>query len=280
MRKNIDFEEKVESDYRKRIIIDRDNPVLAFKASRDRYTRKQGKWAGYPYLGSNASEDALTWNVFLTLYKRKKISCLFEDYKLGRIRALALWGLTPDIRFWNKDTQFDIGDAIRKYDGTFDGQTTEPDVIIRGSSGVCVIECKLGSPNSALSHLWEGKIESINKRIPEYTKKFSSFKEFQNNDGTNYYQLIRMAFYAMVLSEKYKVTPHLVSLTNKNNWRIKIGKGKATPEDIWNDFCNATIKLLPQLKLHYLFWQDINSIQEIKKIDSLYRYLKNHPCLR
>jgi len=280
VRKNVSFEEKVESDYRKRIIVDRDNPILAFKASRDRYVRKQGKWAGYPHIGSNASEDALTWNVFLTLYKKKKIGYLFEDYKLGRIRSLALWGLTPDIRFWNKNTQFDIGDAIRKYDGIFDGQTTEPDVIIRGSNGICVIECKLGSSNSALSHLWEGKIESINKRMPEYAKKFSSFREFQNSQSTHYYQLIRMAFYAMVLSEKYKVMPHLVSLTNRNNWKIKIGEEKATPENIWNDFCNVVTRLFPQLKLHYLFWQDIINIQEVKQIDSLCRYLKIHPCLR
>jgi hypothetical protein len=83
MRKNIDFEEKVIWDYREKIIIDKNNPILAFKANRDRYSSTQGELTGKPYLGSNASEDALTWNVFLTLYEAKKLTHIFPDYKFG-----------------------------------------------------------------------------------------------------------------------------------------------------------------------------------------------------
>ena len=279
MRKNIDFEEKVVWDYREKIIIDKNNPILAFKANRDRYSPIQGELAGKPYLGSNASEDALTWNVFLTFYEAKKLAHVFPDYKFGRIRALALWGLTPDTKHWNKDFQFTIGQSLRTYDGKFKGQMTEPDVAILGSNGLCIIECKLGYSDKSLSHLWEGPIKSINKRLPIYLKKFEQFKEYQNEKCVSYYQLIRMAFYAMVLAEKYGVTPHLVSLMNENNWRIKFGRERVSPEDVWADFCNITQKIFPELKLNSFFWQKLIEIPEIRKLDKLYRYLKRHPWL-
>jgi hypothetical protein len=156
---------------------------------------------------------------------------------------------------------------------------SEPDVAIFGSNGLCVIECKLGYPDKPLSHLWEGPIESINKRLPIYIKKFEQFKEYQDEKSVSYYQLIRMAFYAMVLAEKYGVTPHLVSLLNRNNWQIKFGTQRISAENIWIDFCDITQRILPELKLHSLFWQELIDIREIRSLDKLYRYLKHHPCL-
>lgn len=279
MRKNIDFEEKVIWDYRKKIIIDKNNPILAFKANRDRYSARQGELVGKPYLGSNASEDALTWNVFLSLYEAKKLGYVFHDYKLGRIRALALWSLTPDTKFWNKNFQFEIGHALRTVDGKIAGQMSEPDVAILGSSAFCIIECKLGYPNKPLSHLWEGFMESINKRFPVYLKRFEQFTQYQNEKSVFYYQLIRMAFYAMVLAERYKVTPHLVTLMNENNWQLKFGTERISPEDIWADFCNVTRRIFPELNLSSLFWQKLITIPEVRRMDKLYRYLVHHPCL-
>ena len=50
----IAWDEKVVEDYRKRIIVDSSNPLLAFKATRDRYTNlpNQVDYAGLPQLGS------------------------------------------------------------------------------------------------------------------------------------------------------------------------------------------------------------------------------------
>lgn len=280
MRKNIDFKEKIIRDYRQRIIIDRDNPILACKASRDRYSSRQGPVVGMSYIGSNASEDALTWNVFRILYDTKKLGYLLAPYRMGRIRSLATWCFTPDIKHWNKRFQYDVGDSIRKYDGIFSGQTTEPDVIILGSTGLSIIECKLGHPYKALTHLWEGSIESINKRLPVYSKVFPTFKIYQNKDSEKYYQLIRMAFYTLILAKRYKISPHLISLTNKNNWKIKFGKFRKSPEDIWNEFCDLSQEAMPELQLHSLFWQDLINIPEVKREGRLYRYLKYHPCLK
>jgi len=47
----INWSKKVAEDYRERIIVDPDSPILAFKASRDRYTNvpSQKKYSGLPY---------------------------------------------------------------------------------------------------------------------------------------------------------------------------------------------------------------------------------------
>lgn len=276
MRKNIDFKERVVWDYRKKIITDKDNPILAFKASRDRYSPAQKEFAGRPYLGSNASEDALTWNVFRTLYKTKKLGCILNELKLGRIRSLALWGLTPDIKHWNKKFQYDIGNAIRTYDGIYAGQTTEPDVAILGSSGILIIECKLGYPYKALTHIWEGSMESINKRLPIYTSIIQQFHEYHNEAAQKYYQLIRMAFYAVILGRKYGLPPYLASLTSMSNW----GLGKPSPALTWDEFSVITKNILPELRLNNFFWQDLVKMPCVIKTDTLYRYLKYHPSLK
>jgi len=68
--KTVDWSNKVATDFRARIIIEPDSPILAFKANRNRYTRQiQPSYKGLPYLGSQDSEDALTWNVFRSLQK-------------------------------------------------------------------------------------------------------------------------------------------------------------------------------------------------------------------
>jgi hypothetical protein len=56
---------KVFPDYRDNLIIDRDDPAAAEQAAHWKYTR--GLVKGLSYLGSENSEDALTWNVFRTL---------------------------------------------------------------------------------------------------------------------------------------------------------------------------------------------------------------------
>lgn len=278
MRKNVSFAEKVEKDYRKRIIIDKDNPVLAFKALRDRFTNIQGKWEGYPHLGSNASEDALTWNVFRTLYEKKKLSYFLKDYKLGRIQSVALWGTMPDSKHLNKRFQYELGMKIRDCDGILPGQTTEPDVVVFGSSGVCVIECKLGHPNKPVSHLWSGQLTSINKRLPLYSKEIPEIVALDNERSEKYYQLIRMAFYARVLAGG-KLKAYLISCVNQNNWDIKlIGKEQA-PKDIWGEFVRDAQGVFKGLNFGAIFWQDLLKIREIRRIDTLYRYLKHHPCL-
>lgn len=96
MIKQINWDEKVVEDYRQRIIVDPDSPILAFKASRDRYTNPS-KYAGLPHLGSWQSEDALTWNVFRSLQKVSSLDIITNKLGIGQPRGLLLWTLAPEI---------------------------------------------------------------------------------------------------------------------------------------------------------------------------------------
>lgn len=78
MVQQVNWEEIVVADYRERISIDGDSPILAFKANRDRYTNlpNQKYYAGLPHLGSLQSEDALTWNVLRSLQKVNRLDII------------------------------------------------------------------------------------------------------------------------------------------------------------------------------------------------------------
>lgn len=82
---SVNWDKKVVEDYRERIIVDPDSPILAFKANRDQYTNlpQQREYAGLPYLGSQASEDALTWNVFRSLQEADGLDLLTDKLHIG-----------------------------------------------------------------------------------------------------------------------------------------------------------------------------------------------------
>src|SRR5690606_29157407 len=147
--------EKVYKDYRNNIHIDKDNPVLAFKANRDRFiiNGKQDVYAGLSQIGSINSEDAFTWNFVQHLSLSKDFSSLEKllDRKLLNPKVL-LWTLSFDDN--SKELQYQVGSTIREIDGKFGGQITEPDIIIETDDDFVVFECKLGELNKS-KHLWK-----------------------------------------------------------------------------------------------------------------------------
>ena len=73
--KSIDWKSKVVEDFRERILVDSDSPILAFKANRDRYTniKNQADYAGLPHLGSCHSEDILPEKVIQKFYHPRQL---------------------------------------------------------------------------------------------------------------------------------------------------------------------------------------------------------------
>lgn len=279
----INWGEKVVEDYRDRILVDQDNPILAFKANRDRFTDPELKtyYAGFPYLGSPRSEDALTWNVFRSLQKAENLGIITDILRIGNPRGLLLWTLASEVDKVSAELQYIAGSIVRKFDGRFRGQTTEPDVIILGTRGIAVIECKLGEPDKALTHLWEGTLGSLGKRLPVYRIAIPNLvKEEDEELIAPVYQLVRMAFYSLKLAEHFNVDPVLVALSNERNWESNIRRFKLnkTPAELWESF-KMDILGDRYLRCEYLFWQDIREFTKNKAINNLYYYLSKHPCL-
>jgi hypothetical protein len=278
----INRDDIVAEDYRERIIVDPDNPILAFKANRDRYTNlpRQKQYAGRPYLGSKQSEDALTWNVFRTLQEARRLDIVGDRLGIGQPHGLLLWTLAPEIDDINAELQYVTGSLIRKFDGIFRGQMTEPDVIVLGTNGIAVIECKLSEPDRAVSHLWEGSVASVEKRLPIYKEKNPNLinKTIDSNDIAPVYQLVRMAFYAMELGASFRVKPLVISLANERNWTKEIKKLYKSAFELWEMFCNSILGR-GSPRCESLTWQDLREIIEGTSLHNLSAYLSTHRCL-
>jgi len=108
--KTIDWSDTVASDFRTRIIIEPDSPILAFKANRDRYTRQtQRIYQGLPYLGSQESEDALTWNAFRSLQRARRLDIVCSELDIGEPQGMLLWTPAPETGGVNAELQYAVG---------------------------------------------------------------------------------------------------------------------------------------------------------------------------
>jgi hypothetical protein len=278
--KAVDWSDKVAPDFRSRIIMEPDSPILAFKANRDRYTRQtQPNYEGLPYLGSQDSEDALTWNVFRSLQKAHRLDIVCNELDIGEPRGMLLWTLAPETDGVNAELQYAVGAVIRKFDGILRGQMTEPDAVILGSTGIAVIECKLGQADSPLPRLWEGSLDSISKRLPIYRQTEPSLlrNDITEEQVTEIYQLVRMAFYALQFGKYLASSPVVVSLANENNWQREIRRLRKSPAELWNFFQDAVE--VPNLKKKQLTWQHIRGLIAGSSLDELSHYLSTHLCL-
>jgi len=253
---------------------------LASKASRDRYTRAtQPGYAGLPYLGSQTSEDALTWNVFRSLQQAHRLEIICNELDIGAPRGMLLWALAPEIHDLNAALQHLVGALIRRFDGILPGQVTEPDVIILGSSGVGVIECKLSERNRPPSHLWEGSQESVRKRLPIYRQAEPELlqKDVSDAELAEVYQLVRMSFYALQLGTRLSCAPVVVSLANEKNWHREMRRLGKSPAQLWG-FFRDTVET-PSLRTKDISWQHIRALISYSPLDELSHYLSTHPCL-
>lgn len=278
----INWEPKVVEDYRRRILVDANNPLLAFKASRDRYTNlpNQRDYAGLPHLGSWRSEDALTWNVFRSLQQAGRLDIIAKELEIGNPRSLLLWGLAPEIDDISSELQYVTGSLIRRFDGILPGQVTEPDAIILATSGIAVIECKLSEPDKAPTHLWEGTVNSVRKRRSIYQEELPRLinEDVSDEEMAPFYQLVRMAFFAMKLGMHFAVEPVVVSLGNEKNWSHKIRKIGKSPSELWEIFCSRILGD-ESPRCEALTWQSIRILIEGEPLDTLSTYLSSHPCL-
>ena len=266
--KMINWEKPVVPDYRERILVDQGSPILAFKASRDRFTHD--KYPGWPYLSSKNSEDALTWNVFRSLQIARRLDLAADVFGLSEPTGLLLWGLAPEKK--DENLQYDVGEMLRSVDGRRRGQMTEPDVILVGQDEIALIECKLGEANKSPSRPWAGsgkRWEDYRRELPELLKPEVDVKPI--------YQLVRTAFYAVKLGHKLDLQPVLASLSNQANWTI--GTRRIRPlATLWEDFVESIGSV--DIRCVSAHWQDIARKCEDSGLNELVDYLAHHPCLR
>jgi len=178
------------------IIVDWDNPILAYKANRERYTLPS-KNAGLSYLGNPYSVDTITWNVFRSLQKAGSLDIVTDRIGIGKPRGLLLWALAPDLGgdnvipqapesgSVNAKLQYITGNLLRKSEVILPGLINEPDVVILGSTGVAVgVVCKQPEPEG-VNNPWKAKLNQVRHLRTGLKKYEQRYPSIQKEDATH-----------------------------------------------------------------------------------------------
>jgi hypothetical protein len=117
--------------FKDNLIVDPDDPIIARQARNWRYGR--GIVKGLSYLGSENSEDAMTWNVFKTLEKSNP-ECWFSEIFPQIILDKDEQFIDPMLKFWDKF----FPPLLR----SFPEGSTQIDLTIETSNKLIFIEAK------------------------------------------------------------------------------------------------------------------------------------------
>jgi hypothetical protein len=205
-------------DFRKNLIVDKDNPILIQKAWRDRFSSEAHWRAGYggqAYLSKPNSEDALTWNVFrsLQLSGEKGLEVASDIFNISKVDKMLFWGC--DVEHHGEEQQL-LNILIRIVDGKHRGTMTEPDLVIITEKEVVFVECKLNQKGNTSP--WRAQGQGAEKRLKTYTEIFPEIKSI--SDWMEVYQLIRQYVFAKLLSYYLKKKPIVIPLINEKHKEI------------------------------------------------------------
>jgi hypothetical protein len=191
------YEEKLDN-----LIIDKELFESIFeKQNNGKYDRE--KKYDTKRMGYEKSEDALTWNVFVTLQKAgglKAVASLISDKSCEEEPELILWGYSLKDGLLIKE--------LKSFREKFERQLsikTEPDIILKTGKEIFLIEAKFCSPNSRKEiSVWRDK--EINKRTKEeyepYRIRYKDLiddvlnKNFIERQNKFCSQLVRYALFA------------------------------------------------------------------------------------
>lgn len=276
---------QVWEDYRRNIIVDTENPILAWKAEKDKYSPslflpniRQRFPLGIPRVGSLHSEDALSWNLFRSLHEAGKLH-LITDF------------LSPDVavstlHFWGHSVEkssAEIDPAIQEALSEIepwgrDGkrQQTETDVMLRGPRDLVMVECKLGIPRAKIP-AW---IRSSAGMRPDYLKFIDRFgtRLFNDSfdfecDGNRFYQLFRNYILGAALSQRWKIRFWLMAIVSSENRNLG-----GVPHEA--EFGRFRSKLVNPSNAFIITWQQIiGAVKEEPELGQLHFYLASHPLL-
>jgi len=216
------------------------------EAMRRSNTKFEQRWA------HENSEDALTWNVFRTFEKVRKLSPLVAVLTGGRVQMAGPIELIP----WgyHNGGPWDPLKKARAYFEPRKGVPTEPDVVLLGGSGVVFVEAKFGSPNKR-------KEPDISRyQVGEFYKRCFT----ADLASVPYHQLVRHFLFAAHVAEQLGIRQFmLVNLVRRSsqqelgNTSRNFGQDflkepnqfrQATWEDIYDAFLRSN-GLSPELDL-------------------------------
>ena len=280
----------VHTDYKENVVVDPDNRVLAWKASKDRFP--PGQFGpeiekvhpeGLARIGSQHSEDALSWNLFRSLQLAGKLLLVGDSAAPGEgFEAVCFWGrdahqgseqIAPEIRATLNEME-PWGRNGRQ-------QQTETDVMLRGRQYIVMIESKLGKPCKAV----EAWCRSRPGMRPEYRAFLERVEEERGQalfrpafgyekDGNRFYQLFRNYLLGAALSLKWKSEFSLLAVVNSLNCNLD---GRSHGEE----FGSFRTLLAAPRNVFLITWQRIwEGLCSEPGLRPLQMWLSKHPLLQ
>jgi len=265
------------TDYRENIIVDADHPILKWKASK----RNEKLPDGSPYIASQHSEDALSWNVFRSLQLASRLRLLTDRLPIQvDIEKLYFW--QHDVERWSQEIAPEIQDVLNEIEPWGKNgrrQQTESDVILRGKHHIVMIESKLGKPNEMVKAWARGGSPSRPMRS-DYLKfiqklsadLFSDSFDFQR-DGRRFYQLFRNYLLGEALSQRWGTHFSLLAIVNSLNRNLE---GRKHEEE----FRSFQTLLVEPANTFLMTWQQLCEVLPADpKLLQLRQWLWSHPLL-
>ena len=225
---------------------------------------KVEKWR----LGFETSEDALSWNVFVSLYALNGLAEAFEALT-GTIPVgepeLYLWGNRIDAECTPWLNLHEVRKNLER-DMTI---PTEPDIILRvPGQAIVLIEAKFSSPNSSMAKK-KGRFGSVTEFLKRYRCKEGATDPLnrkwisEQEDNRVLEQLCRNVIFAHWLASE-REQPFVINLVTR----------KATnDEQLFHQHLAAN----DVVQFHVRYWEDLYGLSVIRgeKASVLRSYLKN-----
>ena len=272
-------------DYRRNIMVDAENPILGWKAEKDKYSptlfppKVQQRFPhGIPRIGSLHSEDALSWNLFRSLHQAAKLHLVADFLSPGmEVSMLYLWGHSVEESSAGIDpTVQQTLNEIEPWGRDGRRQQTETDVMLRGPGDLVMIECKLGVPGKPVK-AWTRSRPGMRRDYLKFLNRFGvrffndSF-DFES-DGNRFYQLFRNYLFGAALSHRWKIKFWLLAIVNSKNTNLD----GLPHETEFRRFCS---KLVDPSNAVIITWQQIiGAVKEEPELGKLHSYLASHPLL-
>ena len=225
---------KVHDDWRDNIVVDPDAPPLVWKAGRDIFGANTSV-PGRPYLASENSEDALSWNLFRTLQCTGHLDVV--------ARALGL------------EDEFQVLYWYRPWDSAapLPEIQTETDAVLKGQRYLVMVECKLGKPDARVRAWERGSRSPIPSTYEEPLCALLANMQGWEATMRRFYQLLRHLILANELCgpDEWPLEPHLLAIVSDLNL-----SPNGVPHAAEFEEFRRALRLPPE-RTHLVTWQEM-----------------------
>lgn len=195
------------------IVVDEHLPPIRWKARKELFGRNTSV-AGMPYIASENSEDALSWNLFRSLEKAGRLDIVASLLRLDDTFQPLYW-----YRSYNGQSALTtITEALRRVE-PWAGFKTETDIILKGRRHLVMVESKLGRPGASV-RAWERAAKSpLPVTYRPFLQQLLTDVSLWEETMRRFYQLLRHLVLAMELCARgaWPLEPHLLVIVNALN---------------------------------------------------------------